>query len=169
MLGLICVFGIICLSLIMIYIRRLFKQYRYKLELYQHLLLKFIPDKLSEVAVQNRPDFPTIPEDEEEYDDTSSYYYYGGKKSGNRNPSQSITIAPPNLHRNTTNRVLNNDMNQSMRASPSHASSRFSNAIFNNQQDPLNERPPSTQLQSTHGLMHKIGRVSINADNHTAT
>ena len=127
--------SIVALSLIMIYVRRLFKQYRHKLELYQHLLLKFIPDKLSEVAVQNRPDFPTIPEDEEEYDDTSSYYYGGrGKKGPNRNPSQSITIAPPNIHRSTVNNRVLADSHHSLRTSPNNGgSSRFSNAIYNNQ------------------------------------
>jgi hypothetical protein len=60
------------------------------------LLLKFFPDKLSEVAVQNRPEFPTIPEDEEEYDDASSYGGYGGRGGKKfRLPSSNISIGAP--------------------------------------------------------------------------
>ena len=96
MLGLTCVLAMFGLAVVFLYLRKLFRTYRHKLELYQHLLLKFFPDKLSEVAVQNRPEFPTIPEDEEEYDDASSYGGYGGRGGKKfRLPSSNISIGVP--------------------------------------------------------------------------
>lgn len=42
------------------FLSRWFRSYRYKLELYQHLLVDFIPDKISEVAVKYQPSLDII-------------------------------------------------------------------------------------------------------------
>jgi ABC-type maltose transport system permease subunit len=42
------------------FLSRWFKIYRHKLELYQHLLVDFIPDKISEVAVKYQPSLEII-------------------------------------------------------------------------------------------------------------
>jgi hypothetical protein len=53
-------------------LRNIFRNYRHKLELYQHLLVDFMPDNLVEVAVKYQPEDPVILE-ESNYDDYSSY------------------------------------------------------------------------------------------------
>lgn len=53
-------------------LRHIFRSYRHKLELYQHLLVDFMPDNLVEVAVKYQPEDPVIME-ESNYDEYSSY------------------------------------------------------------------------------------------------
>ena len=53
-------------------LRNIFRSYRHKLELYQHLLVDFMPDNLVEVAVKYQPEDPVILE-ESNYDEYSSY------------------------------------------------------------------------------------------------
>lgn len=62
--------GMCCLSIFMFNLKRLFKIYRHKLELYQILLVEFIPDKQSEMANQYQPNMEIVPEIEDE--DTST-------------------------------------------------------------------------------------------------
>lgn len=64
-----------------LFLRQLFRRYRHKLELYQILLVEFIPDKISELAVKNQPNMELIPEDEDEYELSS---YNQGRKRGDR-------------------------------------------------------------------------------------
>jgi len=51
-------------------LRNIFRSYRHKLELYQHLLVDFMPDNLVEVAVRYQPEDPVILE-ESNYDESS--------------------------------------------------------------------------------------------------
>ncbi len=51
-------------------LRNIFRSYRYNLELYQHLLVDFMPDNLVEVAVKYQPEDPIIME-ESIYDESS--------------------------------------------------------------------------------------------------
>ena len=71
------------LSSFALFLRKLFKLYRYKLELYQILLCDFIPDKMSELAVEHQPKMELIPEDDEEYE-MSSYYNQGRNNKGQK-------------------------------------------------------------------------------------
>ena len=52
--------GMILLTCIGWFLSRIFKNYRHKLELYQHLLVEFIPDKISELAVKYQPSLDII-------------------------------------------------------------------------------------------------------------
>lgn len=51
-------------------LRNIFRSYRHNLELYQHLLVDFMPDNLVEVAVKYQPEDPVIME-ESNYDESS--------------------------------------------------------------------------------------------------
>ena len=51
-------------------LRKIFRTYRYNLELYQHLLVEFMPDNLVEVAVKYQPEDPIILE-ESNYEESS--------------------------------------------------------------------------------------------------
>lgn len=68
---LICMIGMCALTIFMFNLKRLFRIYRHKLELYQILLVEFIPDKQSEVANQYQPNMEIVPENEDE--DTTSF------------------------------------------------------------------------------------------------
>jgi hypothetical protein len=70
--------GMILLTCLGWFLSRVFKNYRYKLELYQHLLVEFIPDKMSEVAVKYQPSLDII-EDVTSEDYESSVYNTGRK------------------------------------------------------------------------------------------
>ena len=75
------VVGMIFLTCLGWFLSRVFKNYRYKLELYQHLLVEFIPDKISEVAVKYQPSLDII-EDVTLEDSESSAY--NGRKTNKR-------------------------------------------------------------------------------------
>ena len=51
MIGVTCLVTVCLLSYLMYYLKNIFKTYRHKLEIYQVLLVEFIPDKVSELAV----------------------------------------------------------------------------------------------------------------------
>lgn len=67
MLAFTCIIFIAFSSCYYYFLRKLFKIYRYKLELYQILLVQFIPDKVSELAMIHQPELELIMEDDEEY------------------------------------------------------------------------------------------------------
>jgi hypothetical protein len=62
---------IIFLSGMAILLRNIFRSYRHKLELYQTLLVDFIPDDLVEVAVKYQPEDPIIMEESSNFDESS--------------------------------------------------------------------------------------------------
>ena len=62
--------AMIVLSAFAMLLRNIFRSYRHKLELYQHLLVEFIPDDLVEVAVKYQPEDPIIVE-ESNYEESS--------------------------------------------------------------------------------------------------
>ena len=66
-----CIIGMCGLTIFTICLKRMFRIFRHKLELYQILLVEFIPDKQSEMANQYQPNMDIVPENEDE--DTSSY------------------------------------------------------------------------------------------------
>lgn len=74
--------GMILLTCLGWYLSRIFKNYRYKLELYQHLLVEFIPDKMSEVAVKYQPSLDII--EDVDSDDYETSTYNGGRKTNTR-------------------------------------------------------------------------------------
>jgi hypothetical protein len=92
MLAATCLLGMLALTSFAMYLRKLFRLYRHKLELYQILLVEFMPDKISELAVVHQPKMELIPEDDDEYDMSS---YNGGKNP--RQISQQMTVCAPNI------------------------------------------------------------------------
>ena len=70
-LSIICLLRMIGWTIVAFILRRLFRTYRYKLELYQHLLVDFIPDRSGEKFIDNLPpNLSILPEENEEYYDT---------------------------------------------------------------------------------------------------
>jgi len=75
------IFLMIMLTGLALMMKFIFKSYRHKLELYQHLLVEFIPDDLVEVAVKYQPEDPIIMEEESQYNESS---YRGSNRPGYR-------------------------------------------------------------------------------------
>jgi hypothetical protein len=88
-------------------LRNIFRSYRHKLELYQHLLVDFMPDNLVEVAVRYQPEDPIILE-ESNYDESS---YRGSTRQDRYNkvtlfsPKHDRVSAPLGNRANSLRRV----------------------------------------------------------------
>jgi hypothetical protein len=88
-------------------LRNIFRSYRHKLELYQHLLVDFMPDNLVEVAVRYQPEDPIILE-ESNYDESS---YRGSTRQDRYNkvtlfsPKHDRVSAPVGSRTNSLRRV----------------------------------------------------------------
>ena len=76
------IFLMLFLTGLSLLLRNIFRSYRHKLELYQTLLVDFIPDNLVEVAVKYQPEDPIIMEESSNYDETS---YQESSRPGRKN------------------------------------------------------------------------------------
>ena len=96
-----CIIGALSLSVSLFLLRKIVREYRHKIELYQILLVEFIPDKLSGIALDYRPRDTEIKEVDEEYEATSyqgsSLNRIGRLNLRNLVISQSLTQHPPNI------------------------------------------------------------------------